>query len=418
MSPDPADAAIASDRRTTASGAPPMVAEASGGHPPLLFALAAGRAYGERVTRALGVPLAPVEERDFEDGEHKSRALVSVRGRAVYVVESLHGDGRRSVNDRLCRLLFFLGALKEASAASVTAVVPYLCYSRKDRQTKPRDPVTTRYVARLVEAAGADRVVTLDVHNLAAFQNAFRRPTEHLEARWVLAAHVAGLPHGGRLSVVAPDAGGVPRADRFRAALDEVVGAPVASAFAEKARSGGRVTGNLVVGDVEGRTAIVIDDMISTGGTMARTARRCLELGAERVVAAATHAVFSPGADSAIADPALDAVVVTDSAGPARLESPAAQAKVTVLESAPLVAEAIRRLHEGGSLLALREGPALSGAGGRGRGPARCTRPRARSRPPPARPPARGCARRRSWPAPGRAGAHRSARAPARGDRR
>src|SRR5690606_1997980 len=116
----------------------------------------------------------------------------------------------------LCRLLFFIAALRDAGARRVTAVTPYLCYARKERRTKPRDPVTTRYLAALVEAAGASRVAAMDVHDLASFQNAFRIPAEHLEARPMLAAHVAGLAGDAPVVVVSPDAGGVKRAERFR----------------------------------------------------------------------------------------------------------------------------------------------------------------------------------------------------------
>ena len=148
-----------------------------------LFALQATAELGQAVADALGCRLAAHEERAFEDGEHKVRPLDAVGGANVYVVQSLHGGPAESANDKLCRLLFFVGALKDAGAARVTAVVPYLCYARKDRRTKPRDPVTTRYVAALVEAMGVDRVVAMDVHNPAAFENAFRCPAEHLEAR-------------------------------------------------------------------------------------------------------------------------------------------------------------------------------------------------------------------------------------------
>ena len=131
-----------------------------------LFTLHTSHAFGEQVSERLGVPLSPHEEREFEDGEHKARPLVSVRGKDVFVIQSLYGDPQHSVNDKLCRLWFFLGALRDASAARLTAVVPYLCYARKDRKSKSRDPVTTRYVATLFEAIGVDRVVTLDVHNV------------------------------------------------------------------------------------------------------------------------------------------------------------------------------------------------------------------------------------------------------------
>jgi ribose-phosphate pyrophosphokinase len=158
-----------------------------------VFALAASRGLGESICGHLGLTLSAVEEREFEDGEHKTRPLVSVRGRDVFVVHSLHGDEQQNVNDKLCRLLFFLGALRDASAARVTALIPYLCYARKDRKSKARDPVTTRYVAGLFEAMGVDRIVTIDVHNLAAFQNAFRLRTEHLEAKNLFVAHFAPI---------------------------------------------------------------------------------------------------------------------------------------------------------------------------------------------------------------------------------
>ena len=166
-----------------------------------LFALNASREFGEAVAQHLGIALSPHEEREFEDGEHKSRPLVNVRRQDVFVVQSLYGDGAQSVNDKLCRLLFFIGALKDASAGSVTAVVPYLGYARKDQKSKSRDPVTTRYVAGLFEAVGTDRVVTLDVHNLAAFQNAFRCRTEHLQANGLFVDHFAA-------AVARPGSGG------------------------------------------------------------------------------------------------------------------------------------------------------------------------------------------------------------------
>ena len=131
-----------------------------------------------------------MEEREYEGGEHKTRPLVSVRGRDVFVVQSLSGDAAGSANDRLCRLLFFIAGLKDSGAASVTACVPFLCYGRKDRRTKERDPVTLRYVAQLFEAVGTDHVLALDAHNLAAFESAFRCPVDQLEAAPMLARHL------------------------------------------------------------------------------------------------------------------------------------------------------------------------------------------------------------------------------------
>jgi len=322
----------------------------------MLFALNASRDYGERVARGLGLPLAQHEERDFEDGEHKARPLVNVRNRDVFVLQSLYSDAEESVNDKLCRLLFFIGALKDASAASVSAVVPYLCYARKDRKTQPRDPVTTRYVAALFEAVGTDRVVTIDVHNLMAYQNAFRCRTEHLEATGIFVDHFAAALGGDDVAVVSPDPGGVKRAERFQAALGKRLGRPVAAGFVEKYRARGVVSGEALVGDVTGRTAIVFDDLVSTGGTLVRAARACRAHGATRVFAAATHGLFMGGAGALLNEAALERIVVADTVPPFRLPAATLGGRVVMLDTAATVAEAIRRVHAGGSLVSLMEG--------------------------------------------------------------
>jgi len=323
---------------------------------PLLFALQASRAFGEAVAAKLGVPLAAHEEREFEDGEHKARPLESVRGRDVYVLHSLYGEAGQSANDKLARLLFFVAAVKDAGAARVTAVVPYLAYARKDRRSQPRDPVTTRYVACLFEAVGTDCVLALDVHNPAAFQNAFRCRTEELEARGLFVDHFVPLLGNTEVTVVAPDAGGVKRADRFRQRLEAALGRPVGAAFAEKHRSRGVVSGALFIGDVAGRTCIVIDDLIAAGTTMLRTAEACRARGALRVFAAATHGVFAAAANTVLAASAVEGIVVTDSVPPLRVTDPGLKAKLAVVSVAELVAEAIRRLHAGGSIVALNAG--------------------------------------------------------------
>lgn len=319
----------------------------------LVFALEASRPYGENVANALGTDLSPHEERGFEDGEHKSRPLVSVRGRDVFVIQSLYGDEGQSVNDKLCRLLFFIGALRDASVARITAVTPYLCYARKDRKTKFRDPVTTRYVAQLFEAVGVDRVVTLDVHNLAAFQNAFRCTTEHLEARMLFVEHFAPLLRDEDVIVLSPDEGGLKRVNAFRHALGLALDRDVPSGFMEKHRSRGVVSGEALYADVKGRTVLILDDLISSGTTLRRAAQAAMAQGAEKIFAAASHGLFMPGAEDMLADPALTRVVVTDTVPPFRLDPALAARKLTMLETAPLVAEAIRRIHVGGAIVDL-----------------------------------------------------------------
>jgi ribose-phosphate pyrophosphokinase len=316
---------------------------------PAVFALAASHGFGAAVAAHLGLRLSPHEEREFEDGEHKSRPLGTVRGRDVFVLQSLYGDEGESVNDKLCRLLFFIGALKDASAASVTAVIPYLAYARKDQRSRPRDPVTTRYVAAMFESVGTDRVVTLDVHNLAAFQNAFRCRSDHLRADTLFTEHFAALVRGQQVVVVSPDAGGIKRAETFRQRLARTLGEPVAAAFAEKHRSEHAISGELMVGPVQGRCAIVIDDLIGTGATIARTAVKCRELGAAKVYAAASHGLFVGDASKQLGDAGLDGLVVTDSVPPFRLTGPARD-RLTVLPASRLFAEAIRRIHAGESL--------------------------------------------------------------------
>lgn len=318
-----------------------------------LFALNASRDLGGRIADLLSIPLAAHEEREFEDGEHKSRPLESVRGRDVFVVHSLYGDERQSVNDKLVRLLFFLGALKDASAGRVTAVVPYLCYARKDRRSKPRDPLSTRYVASLLEAVGVDAVVTLDVHNVAAYENAFRIRADHLEAKKLFVEYFAPLVGESPVAVVSPDVGGVKRADAFRESLERRLGRTAGRAFMEKRRSEGVVSGDMLVGEVAGRDVIIVDDLISSGGTIARAVKACSAHGARSIYAAATHGLFSRNAGALLTDPALKKLVVTDSVPAFRLETHAARDRLGIVSCVNLLAEAIRRMHEGGSLVEL-----------------------------------------------------------------
>jgi ribose-phosphate pyrophosphokinase len=311
-----------------------------------LFALKATAELGGAVAHALGCELAEHEEREFEDREHKVRPLDSVGRADVYVVQSLHAGPSESANDKLCRLLFFIGALKDAGAGRVTAVVPYLCYARKDRRTKPNDPVTTRYVASMFEAVGTDCVVTLEVHNPVAFENAFRCRTVTLTGTPLFVDYARRF-HDEPLAVVSPDTGGVKRAELFREALETSLARPIGKGFVEKRRSAGVVSGDLFVGDVEGAICLVIDDLISSGGTLLRAARAARKAGARRVIALVTHGLFMQGAAEALADPAIDRMVVTDSVPAFRLGAGAARDKLDILPSAPLLADVIARLHAG-----------------------------------------------------------------------
>jgi ribose-phosphate pyrophosphokinase len=217
----------------------------------------------------------------------------------------------------------------------------------------------------MFEAVGIDRAVTLDVHNLAAFQNAWRVPTDHLEARKLFVNHFVSLLQEKEIVVVSPDVGGVKRVEDFRQAFGKALGREVNSAFIEKYRSGGVVSGQALIGDVTGKTAIIIDDLISSGTTLARAAEACRVRGATSVYAAATHGVFSSKANESLANPAFNQIAITNSVSSSGLDSNRIRDRLTVLDVTGLFAEAIERIHSGGSIvrrdrLSLSRSPAPS----------------------------------------------------------
>jgi ribose-phosphate pyrophosphokinase len=315
-----------------------------------LFALQGTRALGQAVADAIGIELDGLEEREFADGEHKARPLISVRNEDVFVLHSLHGSQGRSPADQLLRLLFFIGACRDNSAARVTAVVPYLAFMRKEQQTKARDPVNSRYVAELLEAVGTDMVVALEVHNPAAFQNAFRCGNTHLDARHLFVAKVEELSSERPVVFLSPDSGGMRRTHALYEAYCADGSRVAGLAMMEKHRSEGRVTGALFAGEVEGADVFIVDDMISTGGTMLRAARASRVRGAERVMALATHGLFSEGSRELFRQPEIDKVIVTDSVASEGWAEEVSAGKLEIISCARLLGDAIQRLHSGGSI--------------------------------------------------------------------
>ncbi|HUN93423.1 MAG TPA: ribose-phosphate diphosphokinase [Burkholderiaceae bacterium] len=291
---------------------------------------------------------SPLEARRFADGEGKLRPLVDPRGADAYVVQGLHGGPQDSPHDKLARLLMFIATLRDHGAARVTAVVPYLAYARKDRQTHPFDPVNLRYVAMLFEAVGTAQLMTLEVHNVAAFQNAFRCPTWHLPAQHAFGDEARRLAGDGPLAVASPDPGGVKRAQLWRESLEGDLRRPVGFAMVDKRRHEGVVSGIAgVAGDVREATVILVDDLIASGETMQRAAAALVACGARRVVACAAHGLFVEPAEQVLLDENIAEIVVSDAVPTFRVArgSPLRR-KLRVVSCVDLFATAIRRSHE------------------------------------------------------------------------
>lgn len=314
----------------------------------LLFSLDGPGPLATALAADLDTPLAPLEDRVFEDGEHKLRPLVDPRGDDVYVIAGLHGGPQASPHDKLFALLALAATLRDHGARRVTAVVPYLAYARKDRRTKPFDPVTLRYVAQWFEASGLAQVIVLEAHNVAAFENAFRIPTLHLEAHALFDPLVADWAPQGPISVVSPDPGGVKRAQLWRESLQARLGRPIGFAMIDKRRSAGELSSlDLVAGRVDGACALLYDDLIASGATMLHAARALRAAGARDVIACAAHGLFVAPADEVLADAAISRLAVSDSVPPFRLRAGGAvAAKLAVVPAAPLIARAIRASHE------------------------------------------------------------------------
>ena len=317
-------------------------------HKPLLFALSESAMLGAQLAERTGIPLAPLEESRFEEGEFKLRPRASVRDRTVFVVESLAGSAAMPVAQRLLRLLFLLYGLRDAGASRVIAVVPYLSFARIDCRTQARDPVNTRYVAQLLEAAGMTQLITLDVHNPAALDNAFRIPVDHLSAIPMFVDHFATRSATASIAVVSPDVGGIKRVQVFRELLEHRLGRDIELAFIEKRRSGGTISGGRVVGQVQGCEVIILDDLCASGGTLIRAATAIQDAGAKAVHVAVTHTPFAKGIDALAADAAITQVVVTDSVeADSHHPSAGLGGKMCVLHVAPLFGQAIARICTG-----------------------------------------------------------------------
>lgn len=307
-----------------------------------LFALEGSTDLGQRVAREAGIELGAYQEQGFPDGELKLGPLESVDGKATCVLGSLHAEPSRSIADKLLRLLIFAGALHDAGAAQVIALTPYLAFARQDQRTASRDPITTRYLATLLQAIGITGIAALDVHDVPAFENAFSCRKWPLSAAPMFVGHFRERAAAQeRVVVLAPDAGGVKRAQRVQELLEAAVQRPVQLGFMDKKRSDGGVTEEAFAGDVEGAFVLVVDDLVSGGATLARAAGACLRRGARSVQAAVTHAVLTEGAGERLRASGLASLAVTDSIPAARERCPELDDRIEVLDTSALLAEVV-----------------------------------------------------------------------------
>jgi ribose-phosphate pyrophosphokinase len=315
--------------------------------------VAAGSSHPElaqQVASELGSSLVPTEHRTFASGEILTRFEVSIRGCDIFLIQSFGPP----VNEWLMELLIMLDAAKRASAKRISVVAPYYPYSRQDKKGRGREPISARLVADLLKTAGADRVMSVDLH-AAQIQGFFDGPVDHLFAKPVLLDYFErslSPEDRAKLTVVSPDTGRVRVADTWSDSLD----APLAIIHKRRDPNvANQVTVNDIVGNVEGRVCLLVDDMIDTGGTIVKAAQALKRNGAERVIVAATHAIFSAPAVTRLQDSSIDEVVVTDSVPlPPEKRFPS----LTVLPIAPLLARAIKEVFEDGSVTSMFDGAA------------------------------------------------------------
>lgn len=309
--------------------------------------LVSGRAnpeLAEQVAENLGTELLPTDIYNFANGEIYVRFSESVRGCDVFVLQSHSAP----INEWLMEQLIMVDALKRASAKRITVIAPFFPYARQDKKHRGREPISARLVADLYKTAGADRIITVDLHT-AQIQGYFDGPVDHLIAMPILAGYVKDN-YPGDLAVVSPDAGRIKVAENWSNALG---GVPLA--FIHKTRDITRpneTKANRVVGEVEGRTCVLVDDMIDTGGTIVQAADACMAAGAKNVIVVSTHAVFSGPAVERLENSVADEVIVTNTLP---LTEDKIFDKLTVLSIAPLIARAVHEVFEDGSVTSLFE---------------------------------------------------------------
>ncbi len=314
----------------------------------MLFSGRAHPALAQAVADELGIRVTPQTARNFANGEIFVRFEESVRGSDAFVLQSCPAP----LNEWVMEALIMIDALKRGSAKRISVILPFYPYARQDKKHRGREPISARLIADLLQTAGADRIITVDLHT-DQIQGFFDGPVDHMHALGQLSEYVRTKYGTDNIAIVSPDSGRVRVAEKWADALD---GAPVA--FIHKTRDplvANQVVAHRVVGEVEGRTCVLIDDMIDTGGTIAGAVSKLKDAGAGDVVIATTHAVFSDPATERLASCGASEVIATDTLPiPPEKHFPT----LTVLSIAPLLAQTIREVFENGSVTSLFDGVA------------------------------------------------------------
>ncbi|MFT4040280.1 MAG: ribose-phosphate pyrophosphokinase [Thermomicrobiales bacterium] len=304
-----------------------------------VFSGSAHPALAAQIMRELEAPLGRAVIGSWRNGETRVKLEENVRGSDVFVIQSMSDP----VNHHLMELLLIIDALRRASAARITAVIPYFAYAKQEKKTSGREPISAKLVANLLTTAGADRILTMDLHS-PAIEGFFDIPVDHLRAAPILSRHITRQKLDD-VVIVSPDAGGVARAEELRGRSGGSL------AIISKRHPGPDITEALeMVGDVAGKPAVIVDDMISTGGTLAVAAELLKERGAAQVWATATHGIFAQDGLELIDKSPIDRLFVTDTL-PLPEDGPTG--KIEVVSVAPLLAEAITRIHKDLSISAL-----------------------------------------------------------------
>lgn len=329
----------------------------------VLFGLNGSKTYADEVAGFLDIKVSSNKEQHFDDGESYLRSDVNVRNADVYVIAGLYSDKQQTVNEKLVNLLWFCGSLKDASARRVTCIIPYFGYGRQDRKTESRAPITTKYMARTIQSMGVDRVLTIDIHSLSAFQNSFKIPVDNLDTVRLFTDYISKTTSSKDLVCLSPDIGGIARTSLLQKALEKRLEISIPLAVFDKRRVESaskngtiretEVVGSRIIGDVKGKRVIIYDDIIATGTTIGKAVEAVEAEGGEVEAVCCAHGLFTKDSKGPAEEKlaSVKKLIITDTVPPWRLNMDNWNDRLKIIPTTKLFAQAIKRTHEeGGSI--------------------------------------------------------------------